>query len=483
MKISNKTLISASLLFLVLNPLSAFEKIPASELLEGYLQNDSTLKNLAIEVQKAQLSQNTSQISNGFDISLSTGQMSLSFSDSDQVLFSLKPSVDVLLPQFRNLGISISGEVDNKSDGKSSDDNSVKFSTSISLSADIISNHKTEREISLLKAERKVLEAKRRMEISALTVESAFYKNIENLLKSTAGIISQENSLYSDQKEFETVKARGYSTGSSAYRLAEMKVVSDLHSIEANKRALIHDYIVFYKKCGFDIKLEMNQDFMELIPSDIQTVELLNVLDFDKSLYEKIENAEWTIQINKMERNSKSDFELKANAGYTLKNNITGTDTIDVGVTSSVNGITFRPAVNFPVGAENSKPSATLSVTFNPNTMKKNQISSATEKLSEEQEKLNLESAYVEYDEKMVELIQEKEDLEWTKKSNEESFVMYEALEKDLRSWFNQGIIPETEYLSAKKNMQNYKVQKIINELDAIIYNNSVRSQFVSDGR
>jgi len=484
-KLSTKTLITTSLLcFSVLSSLSAFEKLSTTELLEGYLQNDSSLKKYAIEVQKAEFELSSSEISNGFDINLSTGTMSFSVDNDGETgaLFSVNPSVTATLKQYRNLGITVEGTI-GKTRNDITKEVSNKLNSTIKLSADIISKQGLKREIELLKSERKVLEAKRTLEKTALTVESDFYKNVETLLKSIKDIINDENSLYSDQKDFESVKAKGYSTGSSTYRLAEMKVVSDQHNIEAKKRVLIHDYVVFYKKCGFDISIDMDQDFMELVPSDIQSVELLKVTDYDKNQFSKIESVEWDNKIKKMERETTSNFELAGNTGFTFKNEATNSNTINVGVSGSFNGITFSPTVSIPVASDSKIPSATLSVSFNPNTAKKNQITKATNELSEESDQLDFESAYSEYDEKIVELVQESDDLEWNTKTNNENLAMYEALEKDLSSWFSQGIIPETDYLSAKKNMQNYSVQKIINQLDAIIFNNSVKSQFVPDVR
>lgn len=58
---------------------------------------------------------------------------------------------------------------------------------------------------------------------------------------------------------------------------------------------------------------------------------------------------------------------------------------------------------------------------------------------------------------------------------------MYGDLEKDMAQLYQQGYINETEYLSAKNNLNSSIIKKISNLIDLIIYNDDVISNFVSE--
>lgn len=478
-KIKILILCAAFISFFGINNLWGFEKIPTDQLLAEYLKNDNNIKNLTIAVQKEILSQNKKDIENGFDIELSTGELNLSFNEGGTDI-SVSPSVTASLPQYNNLQIKLSTKIENKSE---SENNELLSDSSLKLSADLISSAGKEREITALEADRKILEAKRNLQNKVLSVEKTFYQDLKNLITSTKSIISQEQSLYTDRQDFELVKAKGYSSASSDYKLAEMKVLSDLHEIESKKHTLIHDYVVFYKKCGFDIQLEMNMDFMELLPTDIQETIALNIQDFDKATFTEIEKAEWTNKINTMERQLKTDFSLGANAGFTYKNSTTGgTPSADAGISGSYKGVKAAAGLSYPLNFDSSSrkgPVLSLSASVNPNSFKKDKIDDYVQELTAEQELLEIETAYMNYDNQVVSYTQKLEDLQWERTTNEENLKMYQKLEKEMWDWFNQGIISETKYLSAKTQMQLYGVQQLINKIEFIVYNNEIKSLFV----
>ena len=69
-----------------------------TELLLSYVENDSELKNLTIAAKKAALSYDSTLIDNGFDVTLSSGTMTLQVSEDGSKL-TAKPSVKAKLPQ------------------------------------------------------------------------------------------------------------------------------------------------------------------------------------------------------------------------------------------------------------------------------------------------------------------------------------------------------------------------------------------------
>ena len=45
--------------------------------------------------------------------------------------------------------------------------------------------------------------------------------------------------------------------------------------------------------------------------------------------------------------------------------------------------------------------------------------------------------------------------------------------------YYRQGIISQSEYYSARTNLQSYTVKKIINAIDLIIYNDNILTMFI----
>ncbi len=457
-----------------------------TELLLSYVENDSELKNLTIAAKKAALSYDSTLIDNGFDVTLSTGTITLHMSDDGSKL-SAKPSVKAKLPQASNLSVTGQTNISSISDETKVSD------TSISLGIDLISSSVITNKITKLKAERSVTEAQRKIEKRAITAEKEFYTELKKLLSSISSIISKNEKLYSDSIDFEAKKIQGYSTSSSTYRQAELKVRSDERDVESAMHSFIYDCVVFYKKCGFDIEINDSIDLMSLVPSDIETVEPVDVTEFDKELYSEIESANWTHTINSMERKAKKNYSLTASAGYTIDNSTTHSDSIDAGLKGTIGGITLDAGVSMPINAQentgtsamgsgksSSSPTFTLGATITPNTFRKNNITKQQNELTEEQELLSIESAEANYETKVVELQQKLDTLLWEKESAEKNLTMYEDLERDMASLYNQGYISETEYLSSKNNLNSNTIKKVSNLIDMIIYNDDVISNFVS---
>lgn len=459
-------------------------------LLLSYVENDTELKNLTITAKKSALAYKSTLIDNGFDVTLSSGTVTLQVSDDGSKL-SAKPSVKAKLPQASNLSVTGQTNISSNSDETKVSD------TSVSVGVDIISSAVLSNKITKLKAERSVTEAQRKIEKRAITAEKEFYTELKKLLSSISSIISKNEKLYSDSLDFEAKKIQGYSKSSSTYRQAELKVRSDEQDVESAMHSFIYDCVVFYKKCGFDISIDKNVDLMSLVPSDIEAVDPVDVTTFDKELYSEIESANWTYQINSMERKSKRNYSLSASAGYTYDNSATNSDSVDAGLSGTYGGITLGAGVSIPVNerentnAANAKsvtttktsssPTYTFSVTLSPNTFRKNSITKQTNELTEEQELLSIESAESNYETKVVELQQKLDTLLWEKESAEKNLTVYEDLESDMAKLYNQGYISQTEYLSSRNNLNSNIIKKVSNLIDLIIYNDDVISNFVSE--
>lgn len=479
-----KKLLCFCLIFTCFTLLAAFEKPEVEQLLLSYLENDSEIQNLSIALQKAELSAQKTQIQNGFDIQLSTGSITIR-NVNGQTQVSAKPKTTLTLPQASNLTLNASTDFSTAQETAGNQTNELFTDTSISLSADIFSSNPDSHKIAQAKSERNVLVAKRNLTARAVTAEKEFYTQLKSLLSSTNQIIQEETSLYSDKISFEETRAKGYSSSSSTYRLAEMKVLSDEHSIESGRRSLLHDYIVFYMNCGFDVEYEVNEDFLNLLPADLPLSEPLNVLSYPRESYTEIENSQWNHKINSWERNQSKNFSLAANAGYTFKNRSTSSDTIDAGLSSTFQGVNLTGGINVPIGsgssAGNSSPAYTFSATIDPNNFRTSKIDSQTDELTEQQELLAIQTAQTNYETAIVKSNQSLEKILWEKQTNEQNYEMYKKLAVDLEEYYKQGFIQESEYLSAKTNMQLYSVKILMNQLEIIIYNDDVQLMFVPE--
>ena len=167
------------------------------------------------------------------------------------------------------------------------------------------------------------------------------------------------------------------------------------------------------------------------------------------------------------------------------------------GVNSASVSITVKPAtvnlsctagkevwdcsVSFPVGTESFNPSVNLEASVTPNIFKKNSITKKTTELEEEQEKMNIRNARIDFADKVTAQELELSNILWERTSNEENLSMYQTLETDLAEWYKQGIVTQSEYLSAKVNRQKCSVAKVSNLIEMILYNDEVNSLFVSD--
>ena len=451
---------------------ASLELPDTASLLMSYVENDSELKNLIINAKKTALSYESAKIENGFDITLSTGSITLTVSD-DGTGISAKPSIEAKIPQASNLSISA------KTSFGTSDSSAELENTSLKLGIDIISSEVLSQKISMLKAKRSLVEVQRKIAKRAVSVEKEFYTELRSFLSSISSIMSQKEKFYSDKIDFEEKKIQGYSTNSSTYRQAELKVISDEHEIASAMHSLIYDCVVFYKKCGFDITIDESTDLMSLVPSDITPVEPVEVAEFEKDLYSEIENAVWTHEINSLERKTKKTYGLSANAGYTFNNSNTKSDSVDAGLSGKIGGVTLDAGVSFPVGG--GANAYTLSASLSPNTFRKNSISKQQDELSEEQEKLALEVAESAYETKIVELQQKLDSLLWEKESTARNLTMYEDLERNMHQMYSQGYIRESEYLSAQADLNACIIKKAMNLIDFIIYNDDVISNFVSE--
>lgn len=452
-----------SVLVLVLIVISRFYGLTYDELLQNYCNQDIQFEELAISYQQAELSHRKTQIDNGVEFSASTGSIKIEFADN-QVNTSLSPSISVKIPSLSNTEAKISVPI-------SIEEDVSMQNAGISLSTEIISSSKANRELTLEKSLRSVEEAQRKLTARIVALEKAFLNELKNLYSLGLDVYEAEEDLLTKQISFEGIKLQGYSTTSPKYRSSQLSVKSAEYDLEKAKRKYSNSLEKFLAACG--------ATELDIYSLEIPETELLKITDFPKNKFSAIENVVWSNYLNNTSRNNKKDFTLSANtsANFSLMNE-TMSSTIGAGLTAAFKGISGNMNFSFPTN-DKSNPSVSFSLSWNPNQSKLASISEETSTLQEQQEVLSLKKAEESYTETVNEYETNRENLLWQYEKNLEEETMYKELAEDTQYWYNEGIVSESEYRQANSNYAKAILSVTSSKIDQLIYNLDLKSLFV----
>lgn len=452
-----------SVLVLVLIMISRFYGLTYDELLQNYCNQDIQFEELAISYQQAELSHRKTQIDNGVEFSASTGSIKIEFADN-QVNTSLSPSISVKIPSLSNTEAKISVPI-------SIEEDVSMQNAGISLSTEIISSSKANRELTLEKSLRSVEEAQRKLTARIVALEKAFLNELKNLYSLGLDVYEAEEDLLTKQISFEGIKLQGYSTTSPKYRSSQLSVKSAEYDLEKAKRKYSNSLEKFLAACG--------ATELDIYSLEIPETELLKITDFPKNKFSAIENVVWSNYLNSTSRNNKKDFTLSANtsANFSLMNE-TMSSTIGAGLTAAFKGISGNMNFSFPTN-DKSNPSVSFSLSWNPNQSKLASISEETSILQEQQEVLSLKKAEESYTETVNEYETNRENLLWQYEKNLEEETMYKELAEDTQYWYNEGIVSESEYRQANSNYAKAILSVTSSKIDQLIYNLDLKSLFV----
>lgn len=452
-----------SVLVLVLIVISRFYGLTYDELLQNYCNQDIQFEELAISYQQAELSHRKTQIDNGVEFSASTGSIKIEFADN-QVNTSLSPSISVKIPSLSNTEAKISVPI-------SIEEDVSMQNAGISLSTEIISSSKANRELTLEKSLRSVEEAQRKLTARIVALEKAFLNELKNLYSLGLGVYEAEEDLLTKQISFEGIKLQGYSTTSPKYRSSQLSVKSAEYDLEKAKRKYSNSLEKFLAACG--------ATELDIYSLEIPETELLKITDFPKNKFSAIENVVWSNYLNSTSRNNKKDFTLSANtsANFSLMNE-TMSSTIGAGLTAAFKGISGNMNFSFPTN-DKSNPSVSFSLSWNPNQSKLASISEETSTLQEQQEVLSLKKAEESYTDTVNEYETNRENLLWQYEKNLEEETMYKELAEDTQYWYNEGIVSESEYRQANSNYAKAILSVTSSKIDQLIYNLDLKSLFV----
>lgn len=452
-----------SVLVLVLIVISRFYGLTYDELLQNYCNQDIQFEELAISYQQAELSHRKTQIDNGVEFSASTGSIKIEFADN-QVNTSLSPSISVKIPSLSNTEAKISVPI-------SIEEDVSMQNAGISLSTEIISSSKANRELTLEKSLRSVEEAQRKLTARIVALEKAFLNELKNLYSLGLDVYEAEEDLLTKQISFEGIKLQGYSTTSPKYRSSQLSVKSAEYDLEKAKRKYSNSLEKFLAACG--------ATELDIYSLEIPETELLKITDFPKNKFSAIENVVWSNYLNSTSRNNKKDFTLSANtsANFSLMNE-TMSSTIGAGLTAAFKGISGNMNFSFPTN-DKSNPSVSFSLSWNPNQSKLASISGETSTLQEQQEVLSLKKAEESYIDTVNEYETNRENLLWQYEKNLEEETMYKELAEDTKYWYNEGIVSESEYRQANSNYAKAILSVTSSKIDQLIYNLDLKSLFV----
>lgn len=485
----------------------AFSESNLHTLLFGYLKNDLSLQKSTLTAQSKALSYDATKISNGIELTLSTGTVKIQ-SSSGGTKYTFTPSASLGLPQLNDTKLTASLPMTKKSGYNIEENGTFLDNGNLKLSTGIVTSAPLKRKVSLLEAERAYIEAERAVQNQALTVENEFYTNLKTLYGYVQKVLTAKDDLHDDELSLRVLEVQGYSKTSAAYRTKYLKCQSDRRNVAENLRKLERETAVFAVKCGVEYervftpeKFELskaeelgNQAFESVkafLPSEIPGVKMEDVLSYDSSSYTKSESAEWSKYISSLKRKTDYNLELGAYAGYTFNESSSKYDTADGGITFDWKGITASAGVSVPTGqnlfplnastsGQTSKsPVYTFSLTLKPNTWRLAKIDKKQDELNSKIDEITVKSAADDYDTAVLDKLTQRGDLAWSEKSYAEEYDMYSQLEYDMDNWLKQGIVTKSDYLDASNNRDKAQMNILINAVEKIIYNNNVKLMFV----
>ena len=476
-------------------------------LLFGYLKNDLSLQKYTLTAQTKALDYDSSKISNGISLTLSTGTVKIQ-SSSEGTKYTFTPSATLEIPELHDTTLTASFPMTKKSGFSSEEDGTFLDNGSVKVTTGIITAKPLKRKISLLEAERAYIEAERNVQNQALTVENEFYTNLKTLYTYVTKVLTAKNDLYDDELDLKVLEVQGYSKTSASYRKKFLECQSDRRDVNEALRKLERETAIFAVKCGVEYNQAFNpatfemsraeeiaeeafQSVMNFLPMEIPNVELEDVLAYKAENYTKTESAEWTQYLSGLKRKSDYTMELDAYAGYTFNESTSHYDTLDGGLTFDWRGISASAGVSVPTGntvfpldasttgRTSKSPVYTFSLTLTPNTWRLASIDKKQDALNEKIDEISVKSAADDYETDVLDRLSERGDLHWSQRSYAEEYDMYSQLEYDMDKWLSQGSVTKSDYLDAANNRDKAQMNILINAIEKIIYNNEVKMLFV----
>lgn len=486
---------------------SQYEKLSA--FLNGYLAGNLELKNAVLEARSKALALKTVRIDNGPDFTFSTGSLSFAADMDGNTTVKLSPSFSVSAPLLND------GKIEFSLPYTSEKGNSYFSGGSLSVGAGLISGAAQEAGISVLEAERALLQAERNVRQQTLAAEKEFYTKLKTLYNYIISIQTAKNSLYEDLLDLKVLELQGYSKNSARYRQAFLDSESSRREIQEKQRLLEKETVIFAKKCGLEYSREREADgqsgrngqtamvgqtedasfaaVIAFLPDAIPFLQEADISSYEKEKYASIEKANWDKSIAQLKREADRDLSLSAAGEYKFNSTQSGYDDAGGKITLDWRGISASAGAYLPVGsnvlpenknsssAKNDNPYFQFSLSVNPSQWRLSSIKKQQDSISAQEEEIAVKNALDEYETKILESLSTVQDIKWAHRSYTEQYDMYLQLEADMKKWLEEGSVTESDWLDAANNLQKAKFNLLINSIDMIVYNTEVEAMFYDD--
>ena len=454
--------------------------VSLEELLASYLANHREIQSLMIQLQQQQLSYDSTAISQGLQINLSTGNFSIGSSRIQG-----EPAISLSMPKLN--GTYLEAKVPLQFDLKKDSSSSALQGASITVGTEIIGSSGKSSKLSLLKAERSLQEARRQIQNQALTVEKEFYSKIRELYSSYVNLLSTRNTVYTKKLDLATLQAQGFSASSSRYRTTEMEVLSTQRDADKQQRNLQRELELFSQKCGLELQSLSIEDFAPA-SGILAKTGILDTLPMGGiEQFTTMESAQWNLFVTQQEIETNTPLSLSAEAGYTHKNQGNGgdnSDTVHGALVLQGFGGKLSGGVTVPITKsqdDNTGITGQVSLSWSPNDMKTQKLQRSQRQLNLQLAQLKIQEAEEKYQETMENSVLTWEDLLWNRQVALEELPLYQQLATDTINLFNRGLTTETEYNQALTNRDRAAIQCEIADLDLIIHHISTRQLFVQE--
>lgn len=463
------------------------EQLSLQELLAAYVANHREIQTMMIQLNQQQLSHESTMVSQGIKLHLSTGSFSVG---SSQIRG--EPSISVSMPKLNGTYVEATFPLQfdlNKnassvtSSGETASGSGLQ-GTSISIGTEIIGNSGKSNQLSILKANRSLQEAQRKIQEQALAVEKEFYSKIKELYSSYGNLLSSKDSVYTKELDLAVLQAQGYSPTSTRYRTKEMEVLSTQRNVDKQQRKFQREMELFAQKCG----LQANQLSMEnlSLPAELlASTGILEQLPLEGvERYTAMESAQWNLTTTQLEMEANSSVTLSAEAGYTYKNQNLGAtqaDTVQAALVLQGFGGRLSSGVSVPVEGEEKTPSAQISLSWSPNDMKTQSLQKSQRQLGLQLAQLKILDAEEKYQQATENAVLTWEDLLWNRQVALEELQLYQQLAQDTTQLYNRGMTTETEFNQAITNRDKAQIQCQIVDLELLLHYIGTRQLFVQE--
>lgn len=444
------------------------------KMLSAFIANDTEIQRLALQYQQALLSNKNTQNNAGFNLELSTGTVNVKSG-----FFSAHPTLELSIPSLNGTSLTTSIPLS----VSSIKDEPVAEGANISLQTEIIGSTKQQQEISLIKAQRSVLESQRALQNQLKSVEYDFYNQLKNIYSEYASLLSSKNTLYEEKIDLEAITTQGYGIQSAKYRTAYLEMLNASHSVEEKQRSLQRLIEKFAEKCSLTLE-ELTPETLPDVTSILENSKILEE-NFTGTLenYKAMEKAQWNKNIAELEQSLNKDLKLSADLGYTYKNSsYNNNDTVNTTFSLSAFGAKLSAGIAMPITTDNKTPFGQISLSWSPNTYKQEKIKKEQSQINIQLANLDILQATEDYKTDIEENLTTKEDLLWTRSLNLDQAELYKELVSDMENWFKQGFVTDSENRQAQVNYQKALIQCKITDIDLLLNSIKTKMLFISEG-